>query len=1588
MPQVAGFAAAAFSYAVGGAAVAGSAAGVVGVIAAGTALQVAAQVAAVAALTALLAPKVGNSGPPTEWVADPNAPIHFAAGRIGAAGRIVHKDEYGPNNMYQTLVTVLSGAGPIKSFVSFTGDDTAVSFTSEAATSSQWAGEMWMQTRRGLQPETAHTSPTGLTSSATLPGWTSANKLSGQASYMLTLAENSKQSAYSGGEPKPLWTIEGLYGYDPRLDSTYPGGSGTCRLATPSTWVYLTNPILWALKWALGLWESPTGYGAPYVGYQVGGIGAKLDGIDVAAFVEAANIADANGWIVAAYPSTDDNKAQVLDAFLQAGGAVYAQKAGKISCIHRAAPRTSVVTISAADTAGPIEVNTTASRVSRINTLRPQFWSEADQWQMIAIDEVTDAAWLAEDGGKRSRGIDFPYVPNKDQCAQLAYLQTANTREPYAGTIPLKPHLQNIKPGDAFTITEPGFVLDGLKCLCLNTEFDAGTGTHKVSFVSDTDAKYSGLAATGTAPTVPTITPVDPTYVAPPGGSEWAATAESIVGDDGSTTPTLVFSGAVTNARADTVVFEYRRNGGTDWQSVGVEGPNATIKEIPLANGEWQAAVSYRIGSNNSTRLVLGPVTLGGAVVGVTQPETGAITESVNTVLARLPVYPEQYGAVGDGTTDDTAALQAALNTGRHVILALGKIYKHTSTLTISTSYQVLECMGYLRTHGAIDGVLVTGGAVGVILDLVFSSPNQTAGWSLKVANAHRVDVRRWNGIDVFGGIYVEQCNTATVTWAWGACRGPGIKWYGSATKRSDILSIAFCVMSIGAGHYGLDWDGNCHSLEVKYLGMVCSGGGYGAIIRNTSGGTDPAIGRFSHIEIDYPTGVGIEILVGQDYDFAVPYVLGATASGLKIAAIIDTGQVRVVGGKIRGCARYGIENLGGPVWFGGATDLFDNTLGQVYGNVWTNTPRVAFDDGFYVSAETGNPLMVFDTNDYLAYDRTGNSLFLTVGGATIFTASGTDFVSAVNLTAPRFALDATGYFTLSSGNPLLVFDAGDYIGYDRTSNAYFLTIGGATIFTATTTGFTSTVNVTAPRFAIDSTAYFTLSTGNPLLVFDATDYIGYDRTGNALFLTIGGNTMFIVSAALFESYYDFKAPKVFVADSSFYLTTVSSQPYIVFDGSDYLAYNRTTNDLSLVIGGATAFSATSSLFSATGVINAGASSGYKQGGTNVLYASSVNFGTSVGLDAGRTNLTSATGTYNTAIGYRSLYSASLTGTRNTAIGSLSLTANTTAEYNTGVGASTLVANTTGSYNNAIGFAAMSANTTGIENNAMGYQALSANVSGQGNSAVGSIALFYKSAGNFSTAIGWKAGRGLATYTSTGGTIIGANAGLSNATGSDYNTLVGYQSGYGVTTGARNVLIGQATITASHSQVTTGSNNIAIGNDVAVPTATASDQLVIGNLIYGTGLSGTGATISTGGKIGVGIKAPAEALDVVGNIKATGSITPAGGLSLDATASLALSSGNPLLVFDANDYLAYNRTTNDLTTYIGGTAIIVTSAATIQHNKPTQQNVLTVATLPTGVAGMRSFVSDATASTFASVVVGGGAIKVPVYSDGTNWLIG
>lgn len=135
-----------------------------------------------------------------------------------------------------------------------------------------------------------------------------------------------------------------------------------------------------------------------------------------------------------------------------------------------------------------------------------------------------------------------------------------------------------------------------------------------------------------------------------------------------------------------------------------------------------------------------------------------------------------------------------------------------------------------------------------------------------------------------------------------------------------------------------------------------------------------------------------------------------------------------------------------------------------------------------------------------------------------------------------------------------------------------------------------------------------------------------------------------------------------------------------------------------------------------------------------------------------------------------------------------------------------------------------------------------------------------------------------------------------------------------------------------------------------------------------------------------------------------------GNISMPSGATLAWI-GNVALVSDAAGILAQRNSTNAQTLRVYNT---YTDASNYErHGITWSSNICyvknenagtgsarlmipvtgstTVASLPaaaTAGAGARCFVTDANATTFLSTVAGGGANKVPVVSDGTNWLIG
>lgn len=310
--------------------------------------------------------------------------------------------------------------------------------------------------------------------------------------------------------------------------------------------------------------------------------------------------------------------------------------------------------------------------------------------------------------------------------------------------------------------------------------------------------------------------------------------------------------------------------------------------------------------------------------------------------------------------------------------------------------------------------------------------------------------------------------------------------------------------------------------------------------------------------------------------------------------------------------------------------------------------------------------------------------------------------------------------------------------------------------------------------------------------------------------------------------------------------------------------------------------------------------------GANTLYHNTTgNLNTAVGWDA---LYFTTTGANNTAIGGDALY-YNTTGASNVAIGEWTLINNTTGNANIAVGALSLFSNTTGRWNTAAGHYSLARNITGSNNVADGLEAMLGNITGSNNTASGFEVMYNNGSATNTVAVGYQAGMGDALYSNQGGTVVGYQAGHSFQTGSHYNTLFGYQAGYGITTGNNNIWIGSATTSTGVANLTTGSQNILIGNNISLPSATASGQLNIGNIIYGTNITGTGLTNSIG-SVAVGSSTPVANFQVANGTNATTTMeVGSGGQNKGSCLKLYRTDGSAIYA-----YIAAGATTFTLTT--------------------------------------------------------------------------
>ncbi|MFV1919131.1 hypothetical protein VPH46_06830 [Sphingomonas sp. MJ1 (PH-R8)] len=558
--------------------------------------------AALSIASAAATPKGSLGGNPTQFTIDKESGLPYAMGRTFSAGKVVHRQYYGRKNSLESWVAVHS-IGPIKSLGPLQVEKKAVTFSNGEAQGT-YSGYMWLDEQLGACPEArALRGPEG-----DFPGWNAASKLSGLAADLWTLKFDSKGKKYPNGVPERGRILEGVFVYDPRLDSTYPGGSGPCRLGQEETYVYSESPPLQAITWAYGRIQN---------GVLIAGGGMKIYGIDLAPFVEWANVCDANNWKVGGIVYTSaDNGWDILKMICQAGGGEPMPVAGQLSATFNA-PRVSIGRITSADIIGDVDVPGTASRRARRNTVISWVRLESHGWEMVPLNAIAIPDYVAVDGGSRSKEFKFPLVQQVDQGAQLGLYEILNLRELDGILLPCKATMIGYRPGDCLTVDIPEAAVIERDVVLRLREIDMGTVGVTFTCRSETASKHSfALGQSGTAPPTPDLSVPEVDLSAPAAG-DWTATG-TVLSANGVSVPALIVTGSADERPMAGVLFEYRPYvAGADpeanWSGGGLDGPAIVRKEITSVTSgtQYEVAVRYMVGGAYSDRLVLGPVTAG-----------------------------------------------------------------------------------------------------------------------------------------------------------------------------------------------------------------------------------------------------------------------------------------------------------------------------------------------------------------------------------------------------------------------------------------------------------------------------------------------------------------------------------------------------------------------------------------------------------------------------------------------------------------------------------------------------------------------------------------------------------------------------------------------------------------------------------------------------------------------------------------------------------------------------------------------------------------------------------------------------------------
>lgn len=338
----------------------------------------------------------------------------------------------------------------------------------------------------------------------------------------------------------------------------------------------------------------------------------------------------------------------------------------------------------------------------------------------------------------------------------------------------------------------------------------------------------------------------------------------------------------------------------------------------PVGNANWKPQTDPDLRGELSDT---GTVSLGDALIGVKQPFTNTTPRTQHDKNYDR-VSSADFGAVGDGVTDDTLALQRAFNfsasTGKLLVLLPGT-YLISSTLSVNAGANIRGDSGTL-TGSARKTLITTNTALNPMIDVSNGKWATIGGFNL---DGNSVALRGVRGINVFGlKVNSIRCNNIVVE------------------------SFSLINDGTGIGCY-LNEFSDCHVSQGQ-VGFVLnsSGGNINAVVFNRCSVTDTTTHGFREFgdnpgrNIAYndcdaeKTPIGF-LLRSKGFQVKNAYVEYCTTTGISIDGSGLT--VPLQSGNIQGCTILGSLHSGAPTT-SNSTGLAINNAINIQVNNMSNT--------------------------------------------------------------------------------------------------------------------------------------------------------------------------------------------------------------------------------------------------------------------------------------------------------------------------------------------------------------------------------------------------------------------------------------------------------------------------------------------------------------------------------------------------------------------------------------------------------------------------------------------------------------------------